>query len=251
MAGSAVVVSGDRCRDLAAIVRQGLTDRLAPGEMPVPGSALYAVSPLTGTTIVAEIVDRYSRTRQRNGRSFVDRGAAALAFFDEYARMLLPPLFRLATRHGIGLEAHLQNCVPTFVDGVPCRLALRDFAGLRLYPPRLRHPLDLWPGSIVVTDSLEEMRSKLAYTALQAHLGELVVQLVRSHGLDERAAWSAVRVIVDSVVRTEGSRPGTGGAAKSDHAFFTAATMPHKALLRMRLNPASGDLYVPVENPLR
>ncbi len=250
VAGSAVV-SGERCRDLAAIVRQGLTDRLAPGEMPVPGSALYAVDPLTGTTIVAEIVDRYARTRQRDGRSFVDRGAAALAFVEEYARLLLPPVLTLATRHGIGLEAHLQNCVPTFVDGVPCRLALRDFAGLRLYPPRLRHPLDLWPGSIVVTDSLEEMRSKLAYTALQAHLGELVVRLVASHGLDERAAWSAVRAIVDDMLPSAASRAGTADDALSDHAFLTAPTLPHKALLRMRLNSAAGDIYVPVENPLR
>jgi siderophore synthetase component len=250
VAGSAVV-AGDRCRDLAAIVRKGLTGRLAPGEMPVPGSALYAVSPLTGTTIVAEIVDRYARTRRRDGRSFADRGAAALAFFEDYARLVLPSVLTLATRHGIGLEAHLQNCVPTFIDGVPCRLALRDFAGLRLYPPRLRHRLDLWPGSIIVTDSLDTMRAKLAYTALQAHLGELVVRLVASHGLDERAAWLAVRAIVDSMLRSEGPRSRAAGAAQSDHAFLTARTVPHKALLRMRLNPAAGDIYVPVENPLR
>jgi hypothetical protein len=34
-----------------------------------------------------------------------------------------------------------------------------------------------------------------------------------------------------------------------DHAAFTAARVPHKALVRMRL-AGSGDLHVPVPNPL-
>ena len=35
----------------------------------------------------------------------------------------------------------------------------------------------------------------------------------------------------------------------ADHAFLTAPTVPHKALVRMRLAGA-GDVYVPVRNPL-
>ena len=38
---------------------------------------------------------------------------------------------------GVGLEAHLQNSIPIFLDGVPHRIAFRDFAGLRLHLPRL------------------------------------------------------------------------------------------------------------------
>ena len=36
-----------------------------------------------------------------------------------------------------GLEAHLQNSLPTFRGGRPHRIAFRDFAGLRLHLPRL------------------------------------------------------------------------------------------------------------------
>jgi siderophore synthetase component len=150
-------------------------------------------------------------------------------------------LLRLAGRFGIGYEAHLQNCVPTFVGGVPYRLALRDFAGLRVYPPRLREPVALWPGSVVTTDLPDVMRAKLGYTAFQAHLGELVVRLADSHGLDETAAWRSIRSIVDEVF--------DGLDADDDRAFFTARRMPHKALVRMRLAGA-GDVYVPVANPL-
>jgi hypothetical protein len=44
--------------------------------------------------------------------------------------------------------------------------------------------------------------------------------------------------------------PATARAARADHAFLTARTMPHKALLRMRLAPEGGDIYLPVSNPL-
>jgi len=237
---------GDGDRDLAAIVRSGLSGRLAPDEVAVPGSALYAVSPLTGGTVLAELVDRYARHRSLTAT------AAATRWIEEYARLLLPPVLRLATRHGIGLEVHLQNCVPTFVEGRPHRLALRDLAGMRLHPPRLagslRADAPLWPGSVIVTDDVDVMRSKVAYTALQAHLGELVLRLAGSHGLDEAAAWSTVRSIVDEVYAGEGPR------GRDDHAFLTAPTVPHKALLRMRLaagRGGGGDIYVRVENPLR
>jgi siderophore synthetase component len=244
-AGASALV-GARHRDLGAIVRRGLDGRLEPGEVAVPGGALYAGS--DGDTVLAELVDRYATTRR-----LTDRPAAAGEFLGEYARLLLPPLLRLATRHGIAIEAHLQNCVPTFRDGVPHRLALRDFAGLRLHRPRLvggGHGIALWPGSVIATDDADVMRAKLAYTALQAHLGELVVHLVGSHGLDEDAAWRSVRAIIDEVYDELRGDPAVTADAASDHAFLTAPMLPHKALVRMRLH-GDGDLYVPVRNPLR
>lgn len=212
-AGAGVPVGSGR--DLSAIRRDGLTGRLRPGERAIPGGAL----PL----LLGELVTG-------------DPGQ----WLREYAQLLLPPLLRL-TAQGVALEAHLQNCLPTFVDGRPHRLALRDFAGLRLHRPRLAaagHEIALWPGSVVGTDDLTVLRSKIGYTAFQAHLGELVIRLGETHGLAEDAAWRIVREVVDA--------SSTG----DDHAFFTAPRMPHKALVRMRL-AGGGDLYIPVRNPLR
>jgi siderophore synthetase component len=259
-AGSAVVAPGSD-RDLAAIVRRGVSDRLTPDEIAVPASALPARSPLpasdrtiaAGRTVVAELVDRFARTRAICGPS-----AAALAFVTEYAALLLPPVLRLATRHGIGLEAHLQNCLPTFVQGVPHRLALRDLAGMRVHLPRLGEPLTtelaLWPGSVITTTDVDVMRAKVAYTALQAHLSEIVIALRQSHGLDETCAWQAVRSTVDEIYDKLGGEPDLAERARADHTFLTAPTVPHKALLTMRLRSAAGqpgDHYLPVANPLR
>lgn len=211
----------DDGRQLSAIARCGLDGRLVPGELAVPGSALPAIDPLTGRTLLAGLVDR--------------SGLGALGFVTEYARLLLPVVLGLAAEHGIGLEAHLQNVVPTFVAGRPHRLALRDFAGLRIMADRAP---ELWPGSVIATGDREVMLSKVGYTAFQAHLGEIVLRLAGSHGLDEDRAWAVVRSVVDEVLD-----------GHPDHAFFTAPTLPHKALTRMRLAGA-GDIYVPVRNPL-
>jgi D-ornithine---citrate ligase len=238
-AGAAVPAGSGR--DLSAILRDGLTGRLAPHEQAVPGGALPAVDPATGRTVVAGLVGAYAH---RHGRR--DDAHAARAWLDAYARLLLPPLLRLAVR-GVALEAHLQNCLPTFTAGTPHRLAVRDFAGLRLHPPRLAgagRPVALWPGSVIGADDEDVLRAKLGYTALQAHLGELIIRLGQSHGMDERAAWRTVRAVVDETYDALDDP-----AARRDHAAFTAARVPHKALVRMRLG-GPGDTYLPVRNPL-
>jgi siderophore synthetase component len=229
-AGAAVPAGSGR--DMSAILRDGLAGRLEPGERAVPGGAL----PFVAAALVAEFAATTGRT---------DGAGAAAAFLDAYARLFLPPLLRLTVR-GVALEAHLQNCLPTFVGGVPHRLAVRDFAGLRLHPGRLAaagHDVALWPGSVVGTGDEAVLRAKLGYTAFQAHLGELVIRLGESHGLNEDAAWRIVRAVVDETYS------GLEGAARADHAAFTAPTVPHKALVRMRL-AGGGDEYLPVENPL-
>jgi D-ornithine---citrate ligase len=219
----AALTAGDG-RDASAILRTGLGGVLEPGETAVPGGALP----------VAEVLDPLVAAHPGGARGFLA----------DYARLLLPPVVTLAARYGIGFEAHLQNCLPTFKDGRPHRIVLRDLAGLRLHPGRLAaagHRVQLWPGSVVVTDDVDVMRAKVAYTALQAHLGELVIRL----DLDEGEAWREVRAALD-----EAYDPLMAFAdARADHAFLTAPRVPHKALVRMRL-AGGGDVYVPVQNPL-
>ena len=209
-------------RDVSAILRTGLSGHLGAsgppggGERAVPGGALPAVDPATGRTVLAGLVTAYARTTGRR-----DDAAAAGAFLHDYAALLLPPLLRLTTRHGIALEAHLQNCLPTFVAGVPHRLAVRDFAGLRVHRPRLAATglqVPLWPGSVVGTDDEQVLRAKIGYTALQAHLGELVIRLGESHDLDEDRAWRTVRAIVDQIYAPLYADPAVRAAAAADHA---------------------------------
>jgi D-ornithine---citrate ligase len=218
-------------RDLSAILREPLPP-MTPGEHPVPAIALSATDPITGETVV---------------RLLQKRSALSPAVFaEQYARLLLTPVLGMVTRYGVGLEAHLQNCLVTFVDGRPARLILRDLAGLRLHHERLADAglaVGLWPGSVVGTDDDTILLAKVAYTAFQAHLADVV------HALgDPPGAWAAIRGVVDGIYDDLAALAPE--AAKADHAFFTAPAVPHKALVGMRLDPARGDIYVPMENPL-
>jgi D-ornithine---citrate ligase len=207
-AGAAVPVGSGR--DLSAIRRDGLAGRLAEGERVIPGGALPF---LLGELVIGDPAE----------------------WLRAYAQLVLPPLMTL-TAQGVAIEAHLQNCLPTFVDGWPHRLALRDFAGLRLHRPRLAaagHDIALWPGSVVGTDDLDVFRAKIGYTLFQAHLGEIVLRL----DIDEAHGWRIIRSVLDEC------------CSGDDHAAFTAPLVPHKALVRMRL-AGEGDLYIPVRNPL-
>lgn len=221
-------------RDLSAIVREPLPP-LAPGEIAVPAIALDAADPVTGRPVIDLLLR--------------EDGRGAQAFLDDYARALLTPALGLAARFGVGLEAHLQNCIVTFTAGRPTRLILRDLAGLRLHAGRMADAsvgLDLWPGSVVGTDDEGVLMAKVAYTALQAHLGAVIAALP----LPVDAAWRRVRSIVDDIYADLAAYAPV--AAKADHAFLTAPTVPHKALVRMRLAAEHdrGDIYVPMENPL-
>ena len=114
-----------------AILRAGL-DRPARrrARRPCP-AARCRPRPATGRTVLAGLV---AGTPHRGRR----RRRRRAGFVDEYARLLLPPLLRLATRYGIGAGGAPAE-LPADLRRRACRTgwSFRDFAGLRLHPPRL------------------------------------------------------------------------------------------------------------------
>ncbi|MFL6073126.1 MAG: IucA/IucC family protein [Mycobacteriales bacterium] len=231
-------VTGAADRGLAALVRAGITDQLGDGELAVPGCALYARSPLSGRSVLCELV--------------AASGLAPLDWLDRYADLLLSAVCQLATCYGVGLEAHLQNSVPVFAGGVPVRIAFRDWGGMRVYGPRLAARglrFDAWPGSVTATGEVAAMRAKVGYTAFQNHLGEVVAQLATGCGVPEPACWDRIGTVLRRVYAPLLADPATAAAADGDLACWQAPTAPHKALVTMRLG-GDGDRYVPVPNPL-
>jgi len=203
---------------------------------------------VTDSTVLVELVTRYGQTRGEGNLQ-----TAGLRFAQEYAALLLPVAVILMTKYGIAVEAHLQNCIFTFVDAVPTRLVLRDWGGMRIYPPRLRRhglPLDPRPGAVTVTDDVEVMRAKVLYTVLSNHLGEIIAHLVTRCGVDPRPVWQCVRAKLAQLLTDLEADPALRADVAADRAALFGPTLPVKAFARMRLDPASGDQYVPVGNPL-
>lgn len=237
-----------RSRALSALIRSDLTAHLRTGELPVPGCALPARSPVTESSLLVELVTRYAARRGEP-----DLGAAGLSFVEEYAALLLPVTVILMTKYGVAVEAHLQNCIFTLVEGVPTRLVLRDWGGMRIYPARLRRHglrLDPRPGTVTVTDDVRVMRAKTLYTVLSNHLGEIVAHLVTRCGVAPQSAWQRITVLVEGLLTGLAADPGLRADVAADRAVLLGPTLPVKAFARMRLRPAGGDQYARVHNPL-
>ncbi|MBG6135353.1 IucA/IucC family protein [Longispora fulva] len=219
-------------RDVTAVLRHPLAGVVSAGELAVPANALPAVCPATGSTVLELLAAAHPH--------------GPVAWLSDYATALLGPVLRLLA-HGVGLEAHLQNCVPLFTAGRCARMVFRDLGGVRLHGPRLAaagHPLTLWPGSVTGTDDADVLRAKVAYTALGNHLGAVVDGL----GLGA-VGWATVGRVLRGVYAPLLDDALVGVAAAEDLGALTAGPWAHKALVRMRLS-GGGDEYVPVDNPL-
>jgi len=214
-------------RDLTCILRQPLHSVCGPDELAIPATALTAHSPVSGRRIITELIDAAD--------------LPAPQFLHRYAHLLLDSTLHLAGAYGIGMEAHLQNCIPTFQRARPHRLILRDLGGARIHLPRLHatgHAPTLHPASVTTTTDIDRTRSKVAYTVLQNHLAAIVAALTADGAITADTAW---RLITDIIADLD--------IPDTDRDFYTAPTLPLKALLHMRLTDGP-DHHVMVDNPL-
>lgn len=235
-------------KNLAAVLRENSEAYVRPGEIAMPASALLAESPLRGGPIVAESVARYAR------RLRCAPNAAVVAMLKDYAAVTVPGILTLMTRYGVGLEAHLQNCVLVFRDGWPVRMLVRDMGGVRILPSRLeRHgvAVRLLPGSATLALDDDDLRHKVGYAFLQNHWGELIACLVRNYDVAERDCWQPLAEACKAEFRRLADDPFTTADARADAADFFRSHLALKALTTMRL---LGDVtkysFSEVANPL-
>ncbi|WP_071461399.1 IucA/IucC family protein [Bacillus massilinigeriensis] len=236
-------------RNLSAVVRENVAHFISRDELAVVGSSLFAESPVTGKTIMAELVEGFAKTNK------VDSAAeAAFLFFSEYMKITLPGFLTLMIKYGIGLEGHLQNSVMVFKNGQPQRMLFRDWGGARIFRARLEEQgfaATFYPGSLTLTENLKEMHNKLFYTVFQNHCGEFILQLCKGFGLDEKELWREVDRLCQEVFDRLEENPAFTKNARQDREALYQANTDHKALTRMRLDSeGKGYSYTVVPNPL-
>jgi siderophore synthetase component len=176
---------------LACIWRESLHPRLDPGEKAVPFNGLTA--------------------RERDGTPLVDGWVRALglaAWVTQLVEVSAVPLLHLLCRHGIALEAHAQNMVLLHRDGVPTRVALKDFhdgvrfARAQLADPQLCPQLAATPAhhqnrnSFLETDDLDLVADFLLDAFFFVNIGELGIFLADAYELPERDFWAIVSGVV-------------------------------------------------------
>ncbi|BCB03733.1 IucA/IucC family protein [Bacillus sp. KH172YL63] len=231
-------------RNLTVVIRENREDELEH-EVMVTGNSLYAISPFSEKTILAELLDEYCHHRGVPNRE------GAKLFFKDYVSITLPGVLTLLTKYGVALESHLQNSVPVFKNGKPVRFYFRDWGGARIYKPRLEaqgiFPA-FYPGSITMTNKKDEMYAKAHYTFFQSHLGEIIRLLVEETGVNESEFWQIVRDDCEQIFSSLSMTVPLN--VEEDRAYIYQGEVSHKALTKMRMMPSSGYLYSPVPNPL-
>ncbi|GAB2448748.1 IucA/IucC family protein [Streptomyces incanus] len=187
--------------ELAVLVRDGLHRHLLPGTTPHLAAALgedYEGNPLATTT-------------------------APAAWWEAYLAQVVPPVLNAFARHGVVVEAHLQNTlIAVDAHGTPVQALYRDAEGVKLLSEVTR----------------EAGWERLVYCLVVNHLTEIAAALTEHH--PGFAPWPAAR--------REFSRHPFPEA----RALLTAPTLPAKTNLLLRWTDADGAAarYRPVPNPL-
>ncbi|MFE7210408.1 IucA/IucC family protein [Streptomyces sp. NPDC057611] len=187
--------------ELAVVVRDGLAGHLVPGATPLLAAALaegFDGNPLDGP-------------------------ADPALWWEAYLRQVIPPALVAFARHGVVLEAHLQNSlIAVDAAGLPVQALFRDAEGVKLLPDVSRAAG--W--------------ERLVYCLVVNHLSEIAAALAERHpALDP---WPAVR--------RELARHHLPEAA----GLLTSPTVPGKTNLLLRWTNADGAAarYQPLPNPL-
>lgn len=166
---------------LGCVWREPLARFLEPGERAMALAALLHTDP-HGTPVVAAMVER--------------SGLDAEAWLERFLGAVLPPLLHYLYRYGTVFSPHGENAMLVHRDGLPSRLALKDFVddvNLSDQPlPELeRVPADL--RRVLLSEPPAWLCQFLQAGLFIGHFRYLAEQLEASTGLAERRFWWLVR----------------------------------------------------------
>jgi siderophore synthetase component len=187
--------------ELAVLVRDGLGGHVLPGATPLLAAALaegFDGNPLDGP-------------------------ADPAVWWEAYLRQVVPPVLDAFARHGVVLEAHLQNSlVAVDAGGIPVQALFRDAEGVKLLPDVTRAAG--W--------------ERLVYCLVVNHLTEVAAALVERH--PDYDPWPA------------GRREFARHDLPEIPRLLTSPTLPGKTNLLLRWTGADGAdaRYLPLPNPL-
>ena len=170
----------------SCIWRESVRKYMTDGEEAAPFHTLLASEP-DGTPYIAPWLTRHGTERWL--RSFIRQGCL--------------PVVHLLVAHGIALESHAQNMVLIHRDGLPLRVALKDFhEGVEYYEPFLTAPERVpdfagihpayaqgKPGDHFAMESVASLTEMLVDALLFMNAGYLAMLVEDKLGYPEEAFW--------------------------------------------------------------
>lgn len=231
---------------LGAILRGGIDGCHAT---PVPAAALaepYGRSPSALVRLLAG--------------SAPDR---ALAWWDAYVRLVVPPVLHAYLAYGVVIEPHLQNVLVALdEDGTPVQAVFRDLEGTKLvdsvWSARLRRDGAVDRVRESVTYDADRGWKRVVYCLFVNHLIEIGAAIGDLHPRLEPLLWRTARehvaryaaehAIEDGAGASAGGGGGASGGSRPPggrarlHALLSGEPLPAKANLMARWH-RSADRY--------
>lgn len=210
---------------------------------------------LLAGTLFAEDVRGSSNTEHllrgfRQQYPDMDPADAALRWFGDYTRQLLPPVLNAFFEQGVAFEPHLQNVLIKLDDCSVVGIVLRDMEGTKLDGSR-------WPEKALSSLSAKARRSALhqrdaawrrvVYCLFINNLCQAAFHCGRS--LDSEARlWKLVREVLEEYLEEN----GTVLCRELVGALLVDADLPGKAnmITRFTREPDSRAHYIRVPNPI-
>ncbi|XVQ84757.1 IucA/IucC family protein [Microbispora siamensis] len=216
---------------LGVIVRTGPWAVCGPGITPVLAGALAA-----GADGVLEAV-------------LARRAADPVAWWEAYVERVAFPVLDAFFRHGVVLEAHVQNVLVGFdAAGWPVEAIFRDLEGTKLVAGR--HDLTGVPGEVAGPLSYDAARGwdRVAYCLFVNHLAEVAATVAGTADGVLRSLWAVARECLERYVARHTA--GLDPLAPLTR-LLAGAPLPAKANLGVRWARAADRTagYVPVPNP--
>lgn len=176
---------------LACIWRESVHKHLQQGEAAVPMTALLHVD--------------------ADGRPFVDQWVRRYGpepWLKRLVERAWLPVLHLLWEHGTALESHAQNMILLHEDGLPARVALKDFHdGVRFSKDLLSGPAPALtapppehgcvnPNSFLETDDADELRDFTFDALFFVNLAELAWLFQRFYGMEEKRFWQITSAVL-------------------------------------------------------
>lgn len=199
-----------------------------------------------GRSNVAVLIDRFRQRWYPN----LDRSTAAVRWFEQYVKCLLPPVLRAFFEHGVAFEPHLQNVLLRIEDHAVSGIVLRDMEGTKL--DKSRWPVEVLPSmSERAKASISHDRNtawrRVVYCLFINNLCQAVFHCGRGLASDT-VLWDVVHRELQTYIRNDGGDLCRELAG----ALLTGDDLPGKANLMTRFMQQADSQahYIPVPNPL-
>nr|WP_240141491.1 IucA/IucC family protein [Nitrosomonas sp. HPC101] len=178
---------------LSCIWRESVHSHLRLGERAVPMTAITHID-IDGKPFIDPWVQRYG--------------------FEHWLKRLVErvylPVLHLLWEHGIALESHAQNMILLVEEGLPARVALKDFHdGVRFCRALLSAPAPVLaapppehtqinPNSFLESENAEELRDFTFDALFFVNLAELAWLFQCHYGMTEKQFWQITREVLQA-----------------------------------------------------